>query len=100
LVVLINRGSASGSEILASALRDNRGIKLIGEQSFGKGTVQQPIEIQDNSLLKITIAEWRTPNDQSIDGVGLIPDLEIKNEDQKQDLQLEKAIEVIKNIIK
>jgi len=100
LVVLINRGSASGSEILASALRDNRRIKLIGEQSFGKGTVQQPINIQDNSLLKITTAEWRTPNDESIDGVGLIPDLEIKNEDQGQDLQLEKAIEVIKNIIK
>ena len=100
LVVLINRGSASGSEILASTLRDNRGIKLIGEQSFGKGTVQQPIDIQDNSLLKITTAEWLTPNNESIDGIGLIPDLEIKNEDQERDLQLEKAIEVIKNIIK
>ena len=55
-VVLINEGTASGAEILAGALRDNRGIKLIGENSFGKGSVQEQIFLSDNSSLKITIA--------------------------------------------
>ena len=99
MVILSNQGSASASEILASALRDNRGIKIIGETSFGKGSVQKLEKLSDGSSLKITIAKWLTPNEESIFGIGLDPDIEIKmTEDDytnKNDPQLDKAIEVL-----
>lgn len=101
-VVLINEGSASASEILAGALRDNRNIKLIGEKSFGKGSVQEVINLRDGSFLKVTIAKWFTPNGSSISEVGLTPDVkvEITEEDAKaqKDSQLDKALEIIKTI--
>jgi carboxyl-terminal processing protease len=101
LVILINQGSASASEILAGALRDNRGIQLIGETSFGKGSVQTLEELSKGSL-KITIANWLTPKGAHISGVGLEPDIKIElTEDDYQQLkdpQLDKAIEVIKGI--
>lgn len=101
LVVLINQGSASGSEILAGALRDNRGIKLIGEKSFGKGSVQELKELSQGAL-KITVARWLTPKGVLIDGEGLKPDIEVKmtEEDYNEgrDPQLEKALEAIKEI--
>jgi len=100
IVVLINQGSASAAEILAGALRDNREIKLIGEKSFGKGSVQEPINLEDSSMLKLTIAKWLTPNETSIDNTGLIPDIkvEMSEEDYQNDRdpQLDKAIEIIK----
>lgn len=77
-VVLINEGSASASEILAGALRDQNKSKLIGQKSFGKGSVQEPIHLSDNSSLKITIAKWLTPNGNLIDGNGLEPDITIE----------------------
>lgn len=102
LAVLINQGSASASEILAGALRDNRGIKLIGEKSFGKGSVQEVIYLKGNSFLKVTIAKWLTPNGSSISEVGLEPDIkvEVKNSDTEteKDLQLEKALEIISDL--
>jgi carboxyl-terminal processing protease len=101
-VVLINGGSASGAEILAGALRDSRGILLIGEKSFGKGLVQEPVELKGGSSLKITVAKWLTPKGQSISEVGLEPDIKVEmtEEDYKKDLdpQLDKAIEIIKNL--
>ncbi len=104
LVILINSGSASASEILAGALRVKRGIKLVGEKSFGKGTVQELQELKDNSALKITIANWLLPDDSLIDKVGLDPDVEVKTteEDIKagKDPQLDKAIEVLKTQMK
>lgn len=100
IVVLINKGSASASEILAGALRDNRGAKLIGEKSYGKGSVQEVIELSDESLLKITIAKWLTPAGLSISEVGLEPDIKIQMRENdaelKKDAQLERALEVIK----
>jgi len=100
IVVLINEGTASASEILASALRDNRGIKLIGKKTFGKGSVQQLESLTDESSLKITIANWLTPNGNHITNVGLEPDIEVEltDEDYKEDRdpQLDKAIEIIK----
>lgn len=100
LVILINQGSASASEILAGALRDHRSIKLIGEKSFGKGTVQELFKLKDDSTLKITVARWLLPNGQAIDENGLAPDYEVKitEEDVKaeKDPQLEKAIEILK----
>jgi len=101
-VILINQGSASGSEILAGALRDNRGIILIGENSFGKGSVQQLERLSGGSSLKITTAKWLTPKGETIADVGLEPDIvvEMTNEDYEndQDPQLDKAIEIIKDL--
>jgi carboxyl-terminal processing protease len=101
VICLINKGSASGSEILAGALRDNKKILLIGETSFGKGSVQQLIPLRDGSSLKVTVAKWLTPEGISIDGIGLEPDIivEMSEEDYQEgkDRQLEKALEVIKN---
>jgi len=103
LVVLINKGTASGAEILASALRENLRAKfLIGETSFGKGLVQEPIYLSDNSLLKITTSEWLTSKGKAINKIGVKPDIEIemKEEDYREgkDPQLEEAIKVIKKI--
>ncbi|TFB08057.1 S41 family peptidase [Candidatus Atribacteria bacterium MT.SAG.1] len=102
VVILINNGSASASEILAGALRDQKGVQLVGETSFGKGSVQKPITLSDGSFLKVTIARWLTPNGHRIDEIGLEPDvivemLEHENETEK-DLQLEKAIEILENM--
>jgi len=102
-VVLINEGSASASEILAGALRDQRGIKLIGSTSFGKGTVQQLEQLRNGAMLKLTIAHWLLPKGDLIEGNGIKPDYEVEqpkgeNSDEK-DLQLEKAIEVLKGEI-
>ena len=102
IVVLINEGSASASEILAGALRDNRGIMLIGEKSFGKGSIQGLEELRDGSSLKITIARWLTPKGNTLTDVGLEPDIrvEITDEDynEERDPQLDKALEVIRNL--
>lgn len=102
LVVLINRGSASASEILAGALKERLGTKLIGEKSFGKGTVQEAEEIGDGSSLHVTIAEWLLPSGRNIHGNGLDPDVavEYKYDDKnpKADNQLDKAIEVLNGL--
>lgn len=98
MVVLINGGSASASEILAGALKDFNRAKLIGEKSFGKGTVQQPENFKDGSGLHITIAKWLLPSGKNIHGEGIVPDVEVKPSDDvntKNDLQLDKAIETL-----
>ncbi len=104
IVVLVNEGSASASEILAGALRDNRGVKLIGKKSFGKGTVQELQTLKDGSMVKITVAYWLLPKGHQIEKNGLIPDYEVDltEEDIKanKDPQLEKAMEILKNEIK
>ncbi len=95
-IVLINGGSASASEITAGALRDNGAATLIGEKSFGKGSVQRLENFEDGSFLKVTIARWYTPNDVNIDEEGIEPDevVEITKEDieSKKDPQLESAL--------
>jgi carboxyl-terminal processing protease len=102
IVVLINQGSASASEILAGALRDDRNIELIGTKSFGKGSVQEVVDLQGGSSLKITIAHWLTPKGNSISEVGLTPDLKIDITDQditdKKDPQLDKALEIVRDL--
>ena len=97
LVVLVNRGSASASEILAGALRDNLNVKILGEKTFGKGSVQEVVNLSDGSLVKVTVARWLTPKGKLIEGKGIDPDIEIKNESDKEDLVLNKAIEILKN---
>jgi carboxyl-terminal processing protease len=101
IVVLINGGSASGAEILAGALRDNRGILLIGEKTFGKGSIQELEKLKEGAL-KITVAKWLTPKGELITDKGLEPDIkiEMKEEDYEEgrDPQLDKALEVIKQL--
>lgn len=102
LVVLVNRGSASASEILAGALRERLGTKLVGEKSFGKGTVQEAQEIGDGSSLHVTIAEWLLPSGKNIHGNGLDPDVAVEfkydEKNTKADNQLDKAIEVLHGV--
>lgn len=97
LVVLINEGSASASEIVAGALRDNKAGQLLGEKSFGKGSVQEVIKLGDGAELKVTVAHWFTPSGQGIDKVGIKPDIEVKLEQADlnagRDPQLERAIQ-------
>ncbi len=99
VVVLINYGSASASEILAGALHDLRKAKLVGEPSFGKATVQEVNQLSDGSSLKITVAHWVLPSGKVL-AEGLVPDVEVKLTDEdreaKRDPQLDKAIEVLK----
>jgi len=100
LVVLINGFSASASELVAGALRDNDRASLVGETSFGKGTVQVIHELSDGSGLKFTTAKYFLPSGVSIEGVGVLPDIEIiLTADDTEDLQLNKAIEEIKKMI-
>ncbi|MFH1193093.1 MAG: S41 family peptidase [Candidatus Jorgensenbacteria bacterium] len=104
VVVLVNGGSASASEILAGALRDNRGVKLVGEKTFGKGSVQEVEMLPDGSTLKVTIAEWLTPNGTQINEKGLTPDFEVKMDGNgdatsTKDMQLEKALEILESEI-
>lgn len=87
LVVLVDKGSASASEITAGALRDNRGIKLVGEKTFGKGSVQELENLENGAVLKLTIAEWLTPNGTSISKQGLSPDVPVPSTDEEAQLQ-------------
>lgn len=100
LVVLINGGSASASEILSGALRERVGAKLVGEKTFGKGTVQEASDLPGGAGLHTTIAKWLLPSGKNIHGEGIVPDIEVKFEtkkdDPKYDNQLQKAIEEMK----
>jgi len=102
IVLLINEGSASASEILAGAMRDNLNVQLIGKKSFGKGSVQETKKLADESYLKVTVAKWLTPKGSSISEVGIEPDVKVELTDEdyknKKDPQLDKAIEIIKNM--
>jgi len=97
VVVLVSKGSASGSEVLAGALRDHGRATLIGEQTFGKGSVNHLRELSNGGALYVTIARWLTPNGEQIEGVGLVPDVPITlSEDDianNRDVQLYAAID-------
>ncbi len=95
IIVLINEGSASASEIVAGALRDNKKILLIGQKSFGKGTIQQAEDLGSGAGLHVTVAKWLTPNGTWVNGNGLEPDIKVSfdENDPSIDTQLEKAVE-------
>ena len=96
LAVLIDGGSASASEILAGALRDHGAATLIGATSFGKGSVQELIDITSDTALKVTVARWLTPNGISISHEGLIPDVEVAYDSETTiDEQLEAAVDLL-----
>jgi carboxyl-terminal processing protease len=92
LVVLVNQGTASAAELMAGAIKDyGRGI-LIGQRTFGKGTVQQIFRLSDNSSVHITSAEWLTPNRQKLEGIGLEPDIAMIPDENSRDVELGEAI--------
>jgi carboxyl-terminal processing protease len=99
LVVLVNQGSASASEIVAGALQDVERAPLVGVTTFGKGSVQLPHTLSDESLLRVTIALWYTPADRSIDDTGLEPDIEVERTNEQieneEDPQLDRALELL-----
>lgn len=106
-VILVNEGSASASEIVAGALRDLKGIKLVGKKTFGKGSVQEVEPLPKDASLKLTIAKWLTPKGEEIDGKGLEPDVVVELPEKKEieekeknekDLIMEKGIEVLREL--
>ena len=97
LVVLIDGNSASASEILAGALQDTGAATIVGQTSYGKGSVQVILPLYDDDALKLTIAKYYTPSGRSIDGTGIEPDVRVEPQaDGAQDVQLLKAIDVMK----
>lgn len=104
VVILVNDNTASASEIFAGALRDYGRAVLVGTKTYGKGSVQELIPVTDDTMLKVTIARWLTPNGTSLSHNGLNPDYEVipTEEDykNKKDVQMEKALEVINKINK
>lgn len=104
LATLINKGSASASEIVSGALQHYKRTKIIGEQSFGKGSVQEAIDLEDGAGLHVTVAKWILPNGKWINSTGIKPDITVKNEipqgstlTRELDAQLDRAIqEVVK----
>ncbi|MEK7213291.1 MAG: S41 family peptidase [Patescibacteria group bacterium] len=99
-MVLVNGGSASASEIVAGALQDYKKATVIGEKTFGKGSVQDFETFSDGSALKLTVAEWFTPNGRNINQQGIMPDIEVKEEFEKEkigeDVMINKALELLK----
>ncbi len=100
MVILVNGGSASASEILAGALHEHGRAKLVGEKTFGKGSVQELVPVTDDTSLKITIARWLTPDGVSISESGIIPDTVVapaKEGEKELDPQQKKAFEILNN---
>lgn len=101
LVVLVDKGSASTSEILAAALQHHKRAVLVGETTYGKGTEQIVMGMPKYTSLRLTVAKWLTPSGECISGKGITPDvvIELSKEDVKagKDPQLEKALELLKN---
>lgn len=99
MVVLVNEGSASASEIVAGAIQAQQRGRIVGATTFGKGSVQLPQTLSDGSILRVTIARWFTPDDRTIDGEGLAPDVivELTDEDRQaqRDPQLDEAIKLL-----
>jgi carboxyl-terminal processing protease len=99
MVVLVNKGSASASEVMSGALQDTKRAKIIGEVTYGKGTVNIMRELSNHGAVYVSIARWYTPNGQQIHGKGITPDIQISLTDDdiknKNDSQLKRAIEYL-----
>lgn len=97
LVVLVNAGTASAAEIVAGAIQDHGRGTLVGETTFGKGSVQLHHSLSDGSSLRVTIAHWSTPNGRQINKQGLKPDVTVEQDDGEGDVQLERSIEILES---
>jgi carboxyl-terminal processing protease len=102
LVVLVNEGSASASEIVAGAIQDYKRGVLIGTKTFGKGSVQELANLEDGASIRMTVAKWYTPNDRSIDHEGITPDTIVEMESseigEETDVQMQSALEYLSNL--
>lgn len=100
MVILINENSASGAELFSASLRDFKNVDLIGQNSYGKGVMQDTFKLSDGSTIVLTVARYKTTKSECYNGIGLAPDYEVKDDDQTStDEQLDKALEVIKGKI-
>ena len=107
IVILANGGSASASEVLIAAIKDNLGATIVGTKTFGKGKVQQASKLDDGTMIKYTTARWLTPTGICIDGIGILPDYEVLIPEAPEDVavetyvpddtQLKKAVELLAN---
>ena len=99
-IVIADGSSASASEIVVGALKDHKAARFYGVKTYGKGSVQEPIKINNGAILKVTIAKWYTPNGKNINGEGISPDKEVKITSEQinsgQDPQLDSAKEALK----
>ena len=98
MVVLVNAGTASAAEVVAASLKDNGRAPLIGETTFGKGSVQVILELSDGSSLHVTSARWLTPNGKVIDSMGLIPDIIVEQIDPSTDNGIAVAVEWLREL--
>lgn len=103
IVILVDNDSASASEIMSAAMREQYGAKLVGMTTYGKGTVQSTSDLSDGTMIKYTIQKWLTPSGECIDGVGIKPDYEVElsseyinSPSNENDNQLQKALEILK----
>jgi carboxyl-terminal processing protease len=96
----VGHGSASGAEVIAGALRDNHRAVLVGETTFGKGSVNHLRELPDGGAIYITIARWLTPDGEQIEGIGLAPDIQVTPSDEDieadRDVQLYRAVDYLR----
>lgn len=102
IIVLTNENTASASEILAAALRENNKATIVGQKTYGKGVIQELLTLSDGSGIKVTVEEYYTPNRNKINGVGITPDVEVASSEDiivemEQDKQLQEAIKILKN---
>lgn len=102
IVVLVDEYSASASEIMVGALKDNQEATIVGTKTYGKGVIQNVYQLSDGSVLKLTVNEYYTPNETKINKIGIDPDVEVEleestDENSQKDNQLEKAVEILKN---
>ena len=99
-VILLDGTSASASEIVAGALKENKAATIVGEKSYGKGSVQTTVDMSGGALLKVTIAKWYTPNGENISNNGISPDVEVKAPESQSyllnDVQKNKALDLLK----
>jgi carboxyl-terminal processing protease len=100
MIVLVNKGTASAAELVTGALQDRKRALVLGQQTYGKGTVQLIFALADKSSIHITTAEWLTPNKSALDGKGVTPDIPMIPDQNGRDVELGEAIRRLRDQLK